>query len=141
VKAAVGDLPTHNPSDETYWASGLRGNLTSRSYGEGLETGRAMTQAPRQSLTRQTTNRRAVCGRTACTVRRAGRARALSDPYQQALCHQSDVLCWLYGLVCSRGATTPNVTDTARRRLTPVPGARRTGAHDNGSRPAQSVVR
>jgi hypothetical protein len=54
VKAAVGDLPTHNPSDETYWASGLRENLTSRSYGEGLETGRAMTQAPRQSLTRQT---------------------------------------------------------------------------------------
>src|SRR5262245_10905247 len=30
-----------------------------------------------------TTNRRAVCGRTACTVRRAGRARALSDPYRQ----------------------------------------------------------
>src|SRR5262245_34918323 len=29
----------------------------------------------------ETTNRRAVCGRTACTVRRAGRARALSDPY------------------------------------------------------------
>ena len=29
-----------------------------------------------------TTDWRAVCGRTACTVRRAGRARALSDPYQ-----------------------------------------------------------
>src|SRR5215470_4059583 len=28
-----------------------------------------------------TTNWRAVCGRTASTVRRAGRARALSDPY------------------------------------------------------------
>jgi hypothetical protein len=28
-----------------------------------------------------TTDWRAVCGRTACTVRRAGRARALSDPY------------------------------------------------------------
>jgi hypothetical protein len=24
-----------------------------------------------------------VCGKTACTVRRAGRVRALSDPYQQ----------------------------------------------------------
>src|SRR5262249_31155811 len=45
--------PTHNPSDETHCASGLRENLTSRSYGEGLETGRATTQAPRQSLTRQ----------------------------------------------------------------------------------------
>ena len=32
----------------------------------------------------ETTNWRAVCGRTARTVRRAGRARALSDPYQRA---------------------------------------------------------
>ncbi len=31
----------------------LRENLTSSSYGEGLETGRATPQAPRQSLTRQ----------------------------------------------------------------------------------------
>jgi hypothetical protein len=53
VKVAVGITPTHNPSDELYRASGLRENLTSRSYGEGLETGRATTQAPRQSLTRQ----------------------------------------------------------------------------------------
>ena len=53
MKVAGGATPTHNPSDETRWASGLRENLTSRSYGEGLETGRAMTQAPRQSLTRQ----------------------------------------------------------------------------------------
>jgi len=28
-----------------------------------------------------TTDWRAVCGKTACTVRRAGRARALSAPY------------------------------------------------------------
>jgi transposase Tn5 family protein len=34
-------------------ASGLRENLTSRSYGEGLETGRKPIQVPRQSLTRQ----------------------------------------------------------------------------------------
>jgi len=34
-------------------ASGLRENLTSRSYGEGLETGRRPIQAPRQSFTRQ----------------------------------------------------------------------------------------
>ena len=54
MKATVGIAPTHNPSDETHWASGLRENLTSRSYGEGLETGRATPQAPRQSLTRQT---------------------------------------------------------------------------------------
>ena len=33
-----------------------------------------------------TTDWRAVCGRTACTVRRAGRARALSDPYQRTFC-------------------------------------------------------
>jgi hypothetical protein len=33
----------------------------------------------------ETTDWRAVCGRTACTVRRAGRARTLSDPYQLAL--------------------------------------------------------
>ena len=56
MKVAVDATPTHNPSDETRWASGLRENLTSRSYGEGLETGRATTQAPRQSLTRQLMN-------------------------------------------------------------------------------------
>ena len=30
---------THNPLDETCWVSCLRENLTSSSYGEGLETG------------------------------------------------------------------------------------------------------
>ena len=44
---------THNPFDESYWASCLRENLTISSYGEGLETDRAHAQAPRQSLTRQ----------------------------------------------------------------------------------------
>lgn len=44
---------THNPFDEIRWASCLRENLTSSSYGEGLETGRAPAKAPRQSLTRQ----------------------------------------------------------------------------------------
>ncbi len=44
--------PTHNPCDESYWASCLRENLTSSSYGEGLETGRNLP-LPRQSLTRQ----------------------------------------------------------------------------------------
>lgn len=43
---------THNPFGETCWASCLRENLTSSSYGEGLETGRNC-RAPRQSLTRQ----------------------------------------------------------------------------------------
>ena len=38
--------------DETHWVSCLRENLTSSSYGEGLETGRGYS-APRQSLTRQ----------------------------------------------------------------------------------------
>jgi hypothetical protein len=44
---------THNPFDEIHWASCLRENLTSSSYGKGLETGRASAKAPRQSLTRQ----------------------------------------------------------------------------------------
>ena len=56
MKATVRLTLTHNPWGEAYWASGLRENLTSRSYGEGLETGRATTQAPRQSLTRQLMN-------------------------------------------------------------------------------------
>ena len=43
---------THNPCDESHWASCLRENLTSSSYGEGLETGRDLP-VPRQSLTRQ----------------------------------------------------------------------------------------
>ena len=34
----------------------LRENLTSSSYGEGLETGRASNQVPRQPFTRQRTN-------------------------------------------------------------------------------------
>ena len=40
VKVAVTPTRTHNPFDETYWVSCLRENLTSSSYGEGLETGR-----------------------------------------------------------------------------------------------------
>jgi hypothetical protein len=43
----------HNPFDETHRASCLRENLTSSSYGEGLETDGATTYVPRQSLTRQ----------------------------------------------------------------------------------------
>ena len=53
MKVTASTTLTHNPCGETYWASGLRENLTSRSYGEGLETGRRVLQAPRQSLTRQ----------------------------------------------------------------------------------------
>ena len=47
---------THNPFAETHWVSCLRENLTSSSYGEGLEPDRATAQVPRQSLTRQRTN-------------------------------------------------------------------------------------
>jgi hypothetical protein len=54
VKVAVMTETTHNPFDEIHWASCLRENLTSSSYGEGLETSRAFAKAPRQSLTRQT---------------------------------------------------------------------------------------
>ena len=46
----------HNPFAETHWVSCLRENLTSSSYGEGLETDRDTPQVPRQSLTRQRTN-------------------------------------------------------------------------------------
>ena len=52
MQGAVGLTPTPNPSDAIHRASGWRENLTSRSYGEGLDTGRATTQAPRQSLPR-----------------------------------------------------------------------------------------
>jgi hypothetical protein len=39
VKVATILDRTHNPFEETHWLSGLRENLTSRSDGEGLETG------------------------------------------------------------------------------------------------------
>ena len=54
MKVAISITKTHNPFDEDYWASCLRENLTSSSYGEGLETGRESAQEPRQSFTRQT---------------------------------------------------------------------------------------
>ena len=54
MKVAARCDTTHNPCHETHWVSCLRENLTSSSYGEGLETGRATTQVPRQSFTRQT---------------------------------------------------------------------------------------
>ena len=54
MKVAAIVKPTHNPCVESRWASCLRENFTSSSYGEGLETGEAPANAPRQSLTRQT---------------------------------------------------------------------------------------
>lgn len=39
MKAAAGITRTHNPFGEVLRASCLRENLTSSSYGEGLETG------------------------------------------------------------------------------------------------------
>jgi hypothetical protein len=53
VKVAARPDKTRNPSDEACWVSRLRKNLTSGSYGEGLETGWALRPAPRQSFTRQ----------------------------------------------------------------------------------------
>jgi hypothetical protein len=38
----------------------------------------------------ETTDWRAVCGKTASTVRRAGRARALSDPYSYSAWTRTD---------------------------------------------------
>lgn len=53
MKVAAAIDKTHNPLGESHWVSCLRENLTSSSYGEGLETGRASLQVPRQSFTRQ----------------------------------------------------------------------------------------
>jgi len=53
VNVAADITRTHNPFGEDCWASCLRENLTSSSYGEGLETGREYAQEPRQSFTRQ----------------------------------------------------------------------------------------
>ncbi len=53
MKVAADITRTHNPFGEDCWASCLRENLTSSSYGEGLETGREYAQEPRQSFTRQ----------------------------------------------------------------------------------------
>ena len=53
MKVAISITRAHNPFGEDYWASCLRENLTSSSYGEGLETGREFAQEPRQSFTRQ----------------------------------------------------------------------------------------
>lgn len=53
MKVAIGITRAHNPFGEDYRASRLRENLTSSSYGEGLETGRESAQEPRQSFTRQ----------------------------------------------------------------------------------------
>jgi len=54
VKVSISITRNNNPFDEDYWASCLRENLTSSSYGEGLEPGRESSQEPRQSFTRQT---------------------------------------------------------------------------------------
>jgi len=53
VKVAAGIPRIHNHFGEDCWASCLRENLTSSSYGEELETGREYAQEPRQSFTRQ----------------------------------------------------------------------------------------
>jgi len=53
MKAAAGVLKTRNLFGKACWASFLRENLTSSSYGEGLETDRTPAQEPRHSFTRQ----------------------------------------------------------------------------------------
>jgi hypothetical protein len=44
VKVAFMIATTHNPFDAIHWASCLRENLTSSSYGEGLETARGISR-------------------------------------------------------------------------------------------------
>ncbi len=39
----------------------------------------------RANPNKETTDWRAVCGKTACTVRRAGKMRVFPDPYQQSV--------------------------------------------------------
>jgi len=53
LKVATVPVRTHNPFNETHRVSCLRENLTSSSYGEGLETELSSALVPRQSLTRQ----------------------------------------------------------------------------------------
>lgn len=98
MKATAGITPTHNPSDETHWASGLRENLTSRSYGEGLETGRVTIQAPRQSLTRQVWHRILKSG---CRIEE--RQLATSERLQRCLTLYS-VIAWrvFYAIMLAR---------------------------------------
>ena len=55
MKVYVMNYRAHNPYDESHWVSRLRENLTSGSYGEGLETGRGPMAVPRQPFTRQRT--------------------------------------------------------------------------------------
>jgi Transposase DDE domain group 1 len=81
VKVAPVIDTTHNPSGETCRASCLRENLTSSSYGEGLETDRASPKTPRQSLTRQNRIKELHHGleidRTSCTRFLANQLRGL----------------------------------------------------------------
>jgi hypothetical protein len=84
VKVTASATLTHNPCGEADWASGLRENFTSRSYGEGLETGRIPSQAPRQSFTRQT-NFYVAQGTCAMEMPRAWSATAIERRISLAL--------------------------------------------------------
>ena len=106
MKVTTSITLTHNPCGEADWASGLRENLTSRSYGEGLETGRIPIQAPRQSLTRQEFYKilKSGCQVEACRLQPAQRLQRYI-----ALC---TVIAWrLYWLTHSN-RTTPTAPAT-----------------------------
>ena len=82
---------THNPSEETHWVSRLRENLTSGSYGEGLETDWYLRPAPRQSFTRQNRIKEQQLGlfadRTSTATLRANQLRLYFASFAYVLLH------------------------------------------------------
>jgi len=81
----------HSVIDKVYAPKTLRAawrrvaaNRGAAGMPSSLSTGFSPYKKPllwRVSPDKETTNWRAVCGKTACTVRRAGRMRVLPDPY------------------------------------------------------------
>ncbi len=86
----------------------------------------------RDSLDEETTNWRAVCGKTARTVRRAGSAIADPDPYRRVCCWRTGYVAALCvnaryrsrGAFCARGLRPMRSRKSPRARGTP--GVRRT---------------
>ena len=93
MKVAAKHNKTHNPSGETRWVSRLRENLTSGSYGEGLETGRRSNPAPRQSFTRQSgfkeLKQEIGSGKSQCR-------NAQSVTNHLNFCMMATTICWIY---------------------------------------------
>ncbi len=89
----------------------MRENLTSRSYGEGLETGRRPIQAPRQSFTRQ------VFFRTFKQTFGCRKLRSRTAPNAQLELDWSLLGVWC---VCLLGKRELRVSGQEPARLSPV---------------------